>query len=142
MHISRVLSISKKEIFRILIFSNHKLFGGSLFMRPIKRKMQFVYLQEQYCKSCVFRKNSLQYCSEFCNIGKELVLLNALGFKRRKRKELTKKEKWDQRCNKAASLFAQGESYPDIAKTLGCHISQLYYELKKRNLFSYPSQKK
>lgn len=61
-------------------------------MRPIKRKMQFIYLQEQYCKSCVFRKNSLQYCSEFCNIGKELVLLNALGFKRRKRKELTKKK--------------------------------------------------
>ncbi|WP_372584192.1 helix-turn-helix domain-containing protein [Bacillus cereus] len=50
----------------------------------------------------------------------------------------TLEEKWDEKCRIAALLFQQGESYPDIAKEVGCHVSNLYRELKKRGQFQMP----
>jgi hypothetical protein len=45
---------------------------------------------------------------------------------------------WDEKCQQAIFLFNQGIAYPDIAKRLGCHVSNLYRELNKRGLFQFP----
>ena len=63
--------------------------------------------------------------------------------KMKTRKKCTKQVKtpeeiWDEKCEKAAVLFNQGEEYPNIAKKVGCHVSNLYKELKKRGLFKMP----
>lgn len=58
--------------------------------------------------------------------------------KKRAKQVKTLEEKWDEKCEKAVVLFNQGEEYPAIAKEVGCHVSNLYKELKKRGLFKMP----
>lgn len=49
-------------------------------------------------------------------------------------------ERWDERCKQAVQLFNQGTDYPTIAKKVGCNVSSLYRELKKRNVLQMPKQ--
>lgn len=49
-------------------------------------------------------------------------------------------EKWDERCKLAVQLFNQGREYPAIAKKVGCNVSSLYRELKKRGVLQIPKQ--
>ncbi|MBG9616165.1 hypothetical protein ABE15_24025 [Bacillus cereus] len=58
--------------------------------------------------------------------------------KKRKTVVQTPEEIWDEKCQQAIVLFNQGIAYPDIAKKVGCHVSHLYRELKKRDLFQFP----
>ncbi|WP_065486497.1 MULTISPECIES: helix-turn-helix domain-containing protein [Bacillus cereus group] len=58
--------------------------------------------------------------------------------KKRKTVVQTPEEIWDEKCQQAIVLFNQGIAYPDIAKKVGCHVSNLYRELKKRGLFQFP----
>ncbi|WP_423752609.1 helix-turn-helix domain-containing protein [Bacillus cereus] len=58
--------------------------------------------------------------------------------KKRKTVVQTSEEIWDAKCQQAIVLFNQGIAYPDIAKKVGCHVSNLYRELKKRGLFQFP----
>ncbi|PEP90420.1 hypothetical protein CN585_28300 [Bacillus toyonensis] len=58
--------------------------------------------------------------------------------KERKTIVKTPEEEWDEKCQQAVALFYQGVDYPDIAKKLRCHVSNLYRELKKRGLFQFP----
>ncbi|MBG9832066.1 hypothetical protein ABE50_30470 [Bacillus wiedmannii] len=58
--------------------------------------------------------------------------------KKRKTVVQTSEEIWDEKCQQAIVLFNQGIAYPDIAKKVGCHVSNLYRELKKRGLFQFP----
>lgn len=51
-------------------------------------------------------------------------------------------EKWDERCKQAIYLYNQGIEYPDIAKRVGCNVSNLYKELKKRGELKMPRQVK
>ncbi|MGH0792465.1 helix-turn-helix domain-containing protein [Bacillus cereus] len=46
---------------------------------------------------------------------------------------------WDTRCKRAILLFQQGYNYLEIAKEIGCHVSSLYRELKKRGLLPLSS---
>lgn len=50
----------------------------------------------------------------------------------------TLEERWDKKCDQAVLLFQQGATYPNIAKFLGCHVSHLYKELKKREQLQIP----
>lgn len=110
-------------------------------MRPVPSRIRFFNLQEQHCKNCKFQNIPSKYCIEECNIGKELTALTEKAFKRRCNTLLTSEEKWDNKCKKAVLLFKQGMEYPDIAKKLGCHVSSLYRELKKRKLLLLPKTK-
>ncbi|EJR63042.1 helix-turn-helix domain-containing protein [Bacillus cereus] len=107
-------------------------------MRPVPSRIHFFNLQEQHCKNCQFQYMSSKQCIEECEVGKELTTLNEKAFKRRNNTVLTPKEKWNDKCKEAVSLFEQGMEYPDIAKKIGCHVSSLYRELKKRKLLFPP----
>lgn len=58
--------------------------------------------------------------------------------KKRKTVVQTSEAIWDEKCQQAIVLFNEGIAYPDIAKKVGCHVSNLYRELKKRDLFQFP----
>lgn len=60
--------------------------------------------------------------------------------KKRTQKVQTPEEKWDARCKQAVELFNQGIEYPIIAKKVGCKVSSLYRELKKRGVLQMPKQ--
>ncbi|WP_196478257.1 hypothetical protein [Bacillus sp. SRB3LM] len=45
--------------------------------------------------------------------------------KKRKTVVQTSEEIWDENCQQAIVLFNQGIAYPDIAKKVGCHVSNL-----------------
>ncbi len=45
----------------------------------------------------------------------------------------------EQNCMcQAVQLFNQGMEYPAIAKKVGCNVSSLYRELKKRGILQMP----
>ncbi|KFN12838.1 sigma-70, region 4 family protein [Bacillus pseudomycoides] len=50
-------------------------------------------------------------------------------------REDIRREKWDDLCQKAVPLHEQGMAYPEIAKHLSCHVTNLRQELKKRGLW-------
>ncbi|SPT76278.1 MULTISPECIES: hypothetical protein [Bacillus cereus group] len=107
-------------------------------MKLVEIKIRILNLQEKHCQKCEYRDNRFQYCNEQCEIGIELNELAERPFKRRKKNIKSQKEVWDEKCEQAIWLFEQGMEYPYIAKEVGCHISSLYRELKKRNLFKAP----
>ncbi|MGH0992126.1 helix-turn-helix domain-containing protein [Bacillus cereus] len=104
--------------------------------------MRKIQLKEQYCNNCIapihFPRAYTEIC-EICEIGKELMELNKKTSRHRARKNPTKSEMWDTRCKRAILLFQQGYNYLEIAKEIGCHVSSLYRELKKRGLLPLSS---
>lgn len=62
----------------------------------------------------------------------KLITLGKKEFRKRSTKVKSIEEKWDEKCKQAIILYNQGVNYPDIAKEMGCHVSNLYKELKKR----------
>ncbi len=56
------------------------------------------------------------------------------------KKVQTTEEKWDEKCKQAVQLFNHGTEYPVIAKEVGCNVSSLYRELKKRGVLQMPKQ--
>ncbi|ANN35545.1 cobalamin biosynthesis protein [[Bacillus thuringiensis] serovar konkukian] len=99
-------------------------------MRAVKKKLSIIRLQDKYCKNCKYQTEI--YCIEQCEIGKKLIKLGKKEFRKRLTKVKTIEEKWDEKCKQAVILYNQGVDYPDIAKEVGCHVSNLYRELKKR----------
>ncbi|MEB9974704.1 zinc-finger domain-containing protein [Bacillus cereus] len=89
-------------------------------------------LQDEYCKNCKYQTEIQLYCIEQCEIGKKLIKLGKREFRKRLTKVKTIEEKWNEKCKEAVILYNQGVDYPDIAKDLGCNVSNLYRELKKR----------
>ncbi|AFU17695.1 hypothetical protein MC28_F251 (plasmid) [Bacillus thuringiensis MC28] len=102
-------------------------------MKAVAKKAQMIRLEgEEYCNR---QADSEQYNAEKCNIERECVKLDKKSVKNR-----TTEEKWDERCKQAVQLFNQGTEYPDIAKIVGCKVSSLYRELKKRGVLEMPKQ--
>ncbi|AFU12521.1 helix-turn-helix domain-containing protein [Bacillus toyonensis] len=101
-------------------------------MRAVAKKVKIIRLQDEYCKNCKYQTDVEQYCIEQCDIGKKLITLGKKEFRKRLTKVKTIEEKWDEKCKQAIILYNQGVNYPDIAKEMGCHVSNLYKELKKR----------
>ncbi|KAA6460488.1 helix-turn-helix domain-containing protein [Bacillus thuringiensis] len=104
-------------------------------MRTVAKKVQMVRLREQNCKC---QANIEEDCDKKCKIETDCALLNKNAVKKRTPKGKTNEEKWDERCKQAVQLFNQGAEYPAIAKKLGCNVSSLYRELKKRNVLQMP----
>ncbi|MFV1456989.1 helix-turn-helix domain-containing protein [Bacillus mycoides] len=75
-----------------------------------------------------------------CEIGRELIELDKKIFKGRLLRGGTLEEQWNEKCKQAMILFDQGMEYPDIAKLVGCHVSNLYKELQKRGLLKLPKR--
>ncbi|WP_237982672.1 hypothetical protein [Bacillus thuringiensis] len=92
-------------------------------MRAIAKKVQMLRLQEEHCK-----------------IERECIKLEKNTAKKRIEKVQTPEEKWDEKCQQAVQLFNQGTEYPTIAKIVGCNVSNLYRELKKRGVLQIPKQ--
>ncbi|PFE07712.1 hypothetical protein [Bacillus cereus] len=101
-------------------------------MRAVAKKVQMICLQEEHCKR---QTGAEQYCAEQCKIERECIKLD-----KKKVKNRTTEEKWDERCKQAVQLFNQGTEYPAIAKKVGCNVSSLYRELKKRGVLQMPKQ--
>ncbi|OPA26163.1 hypothetical protein BHL53_07035 [Bacillus cereus] len=99
-------------------------------MRAIAKKVQMIRLQEEHCEH---QLDAEQYCAEQCKIEKDTA-------KKRPQKVQTPEEKWDEKCQQAVQLFNQGTEYPTIAKIVGCNVSSLYRELKKRGVLQMPKQ--
>ncbi|PEM40469.1 hypothetical protein COF80_28905 [Bacillus toyonensis] len=87
-------------------------------MNTVAKKLQMIGLQEEQCK-----------------IERESFKLDKKTVKNR-----TTEEKWDERCKQAVKLFNQGTEYPAIAQKVGCNVSSLYRELKKRGVLQMPRQ--
>ncbi|PEE32922.1 helix-turn-helix domain-containing protein [Bacillus cereus] len=101
-------------------------------MRAVSKKIRMIHLQDKHCNNCKYQTGIEQYCIEQCEVGKELINLGKKEFRKRLTKVKTIEEKWDEKCKQAIILYNQGVDYPDIAKEVGCHVSNLYRELKKR----------
>lgn len=43
-------------------------------------------------------------------------------------------QQWDDLCQKAVPLQEKGMAYPEIAKHLSCHVTNLRQELKKKRV--------
>ncbi len=112
------------------------------YMRLVERKIRILDLQKRHCRECSYKDKEPYYCIEKCEIGQELNKLYETKLNKRQRSRETKDEKWDEKCEYATWLFENGIEYPVIAKIVGCHISSLYRELKKRGDLMYPSNKK
>ncbi|EOP79332.1 hypothetical protein IGM_06311 [Bacillus cereus HuB4-4] len=97
-------------------------------MRVVAKKVQMIRLQEEYNK----REE---------NIETECIKLNKKAVGKKSKKARTKEGTWDERCTQAVHLFRQGIEYPDIAKKVGCNVSSLYRELKKRGALQMPAVK-
>ncbi|MGA4467009.1 hypothetical protein ACPA2L_31345 [Bacillus bombysepticus] len=96
-------------------------------MKEVAKKAQMICLQgEGHCNR---QADTEQYNAEKC------IKLDKKSVKNR-----TTEEKWDERCKQAVQLFNQGTEYPDIAKIVGCKVSSLYRELKKRGVLEMPKQ--
>ncbi|USP55792.1 hypothetical protein J2N67_006041 (plasmid) [Bacillus thuringiensis] len=106
-------------------------------MREIAKKVQMIRLQEEHFGR---HADTEQYCAKRCKIERERIKLEKNIVKKRTQKFQTKEEKWDSKCKKAVQLFNQGEEYPTIAKKVGCNVSSLYRELKKRDVLQMPKQ--
>jgi hypothetical protein len=102
-------------------------------MKVITKKAQMIRSEGgEYCNR---QADADQYNVEKCNIESECIKLKKKSVKNR-----TTEEKWDERCKQAVQLFNQGAEYPDIAKIVGCKVSSLYRELKKRGVLEMPKQ--
>ncbi|MFJ1134765.1 helix-turn-helix domain-containing protein [Bacillus cereus group sp. BfR-BA-01354] len=106
-------------------------------MRAIAKKVQMIRLQEEHCELQV---DAEQCCAEQCKIERGCIKLEKNTTKKRTQKVQTPKEKWDEKCQQAVQLFNQGTEYPTIAKIVGCNVSSLYRELKKRGVLQMPKQ--
>ncbi|EOP91352.1 hypothetical protein IGM_01998 [Bacillus cereus HuB4-4] len=104
-------------------------------MRAIAKKVQMIRLQEKYGEC-----HAEQYWAEQYKIERKCIKLEKNIAKKRIQKVQTPKEKWDEKCKQAVQLFNQGTEYPEIAKEVGCNISSMYRELKKRGLLQMPKQ--
>ncbi|MCQ6530973.1 hypothetical protein [Bacillus mycoides] len=101
-------------------------------MKSVAKKVQMIRFQEEHCKR---QADTELYCDEQCKIERECIKLDKKTVKNK-----TTAEKWDERCKQAVQLFNQGTEYPDIAKKMGCNLSSLYRELKKRGVLQNPKQ--
>lgn len=106
-------------------------------MRVVVKKVQMIRLQEKQNK---FEENTETDCAEQYKIEREYIKLEKNTAKKRSQKVQTSEEKWDEKCKQAVQLFNQGTEYPTIAKKVGCNVSSLYRELKKRDLLQIPKQ--
>ncbi|MED3539846.1 helix-turn-helix domain-containing protein [Bacillus toyonensis] len=106
-------------------------------MRAIAKKVKMIRLQEEHCEHQV---DAEQYCAKQCKIERECIKLEKNTAKKRTAKVRTPKEKWDEKCQQAVQLFNQGTEYPTIAKIVGCNVSSLYRELKKRGVLQMPKK--
>ncbi|CDN39423.1 MULTISPECIES: helix-turn-helix domain-containing protein [Bacillus] len=106
-------------------------------MRVVAKKVQMISLQEKQ-NNCV--KNTETNYAEQYKIEKECIKLEKNTAKKRAKKVQTPEEKWDKKCKQAVQLFNQGMEYPAIAKKVGCNVSHLYRELKKRGVLQMPKQ--
>lgn len=100
-------------------------------MRVVPKMVQMIRLQELNCKC---QTDAEEYCVKHCKIE------GVYRTKKHTVKKRTTEEKWDERCEQAVQLFNQGIEYPDIAKRVGCNVSSLYRELKKRGVLQMPKQ--
>ncbi|MEC3532385.1 helix-turn-helix domain-containing protein, partial [Bacillus thuringiensis] len=103
----------------------------------VAKKVQMLRLQEKRNKH---EENIEAACAEQLKIKRECIELEKNIAKKRSQKVQTTEEKWDEKCNQAVQLFNQGMEYPTIAKKVGCNVSSLYRELKKRDLLQMPKQ--
>ncbi|ANE89432.1 MULTISPECIES: hypothetical protein [Bacillus] len=102
-------------------------------MKEVAKKAQMIRLQrEEHCNRQGVTK---EYNAEQENLERKCIKLDKKSVKNR-----TTEEKWDERCKQAVQLFNQGTEYPDIAKIVGCKVSSLYRELKKRGVLEMPKQ--
>ncbi|MDA2452123.1 hypothetical protein PDN63_27510 [Bacillus cereus] len=102
-------------------------------MKEVVKKEKMIPLQgEEHCNR---QADAELYNAEQCNIERECIKLDQKTVKNR-----ATEEKWDERCKRAVQLFNQGTEYPDIAKIVGCKVSSLYRELKKRGVLQMPKQ--
>ncbi|MGU3443205.1 hypothetical protein ACLBXI_25450 [Bacillus cereus] len=106
-------------------------------MRAVAKKVQRLRLLEEHCERQVDKN---QHCVQNCKKEKECINLEENTVKKRTQKVQTLEEKWDARCKQAVELFNQGVEYPTIAKKVGCKVSGLYRELKKRGVLQMPKQ--
>ncbi|MEH7152140.1 hypothetical protein CN404_30135 [Bacillus thuringiensis] len=106
-------------------------------MRTVAKKVQMLHLQEEHCECPVDTK---QYFTQKCIAERKCIKLEKNTDKKRFQKVQTPEEKWDVKCKQAVELFNQGMEYPTIAKEVGCKISSLYRELKKRGVLQMPKQ--
>jgi hypothetical protein len=106
-------------------------------MRVIAKKVQMLRSREEHCERQV---GAEQYCAERCRVEKDCIKLEKNTAKKRPPKVQTPEEKWDEKCKQAVQLFNQGMEYPTIAKKVGCKVSSLYRELKKRGVLQMPKQ--
>ena len=104
-------------------------------MRAVAKKVQMIRLQEQ---NCMCQADAEEYCIKQCKIEKKFIKLDKNTVKKRTTKGKKTEEKWDERCKQAVQLFNQGMEYPAIAKKVGCNVSSLYRELKKRGILQMP----
>ncbi|KXH80119.1 MULTISPECIES: hypothetical protein [Bacillus] len=111
-------------------------------MKAVERKIRILYLKENHCGECNYRDKEFQYCIQNCEVGQELNKLYEKGFKKRSKQRKDKEKIWDEKCEYATWLYEKEIEYPVIAKILGCHISSLYRELKKRGDLKNPSNKR
>lgn len=96
-------------------------------MRVVAEKVQKLRLLEEQSERQINTKQK----SECIKLEKNTV-------EKRTKKVQTPEEKWDARCKQAVELFNQGLEYPIIAKKVGCKVSSLYRELKKRDVLQMP----
>ncbi|MBG9750338.1 hypothetical protein ABD81_16425 [Bacillus thuringiensis] len=106
-------------------------------MRTVAKKVKKLRLMEQNCKC---QTGAEEYCVKHCKIERECIKLDKNIVKKRTQKVKATEEKWDIRCKQAVQLFNQGAEYPTIAKKVGCNVSSLYRELKKRGVLQMPKQ--
>ncbi|MCU5409189.1 hypothetical protein OCA16_32460 [Bacillus cereus] len=108
-------------------------------MRIVAKNVQMIRLQETQNKRV---ENKETDSAEPCKIETEYIKLNQKTVEKKSETVRTKEEKWDERCKRAVKLFNQGMEYPTIAKEVGCNVSHLYRELKKRGVLQMPKQTK
>ncbi|WP_336973971.1 hypothetical protein [Bacillus thuringiensis] len=102
-------------------------------MKEVAKKAQMIRLQKE--EHCNRQGDTEEYNAKQGNLERKCIKLDKKSVKNR-----TTEEKWDERCKQAVQLFNQGTEYPDIAKIVGCKVSSLYRELKKRGVLEMPKQ--
>ncbi|PEA03837.1 hypothetical protein [Bacillus cereus] len=102
-------------------------------MRVVAKKVQMIYLQDKQNKC---EENTETDCAEQYKIERKCIKLEKNTAEKRSQKGQTPEEK----CKQAVQLFNQGTEYLTIAKEVGCNVSHLYRELKKRGVLQMPKQ--
>ncbi|HDR5352767.1 TPA: hypothetical protein QCS32_004498 [Bacillus thuringiensis] len=104
---------------------------------PIRTPQQW----DDLCKHAVIlREQGMSYNQLAqqlgCNASSLHTELKKRGLHKQFRsREDIRREKWDDLCQKAVPLQEKGMTYPEIAKHLSCHVTNLRQELKKRGLW-------